>query len=627
MRVSERMIRSDISDIEAFLRLRNMKLLQRIDKQTLTIKNDSTTVNLLYELVNQKDIVTSSYLPEERVLEILYRMAMCTSSITIDQLADQLLVSKSTVVKDLERIKQQYNSDNFYIKGNLEGMHIEGKEIEIRRRIVNSYIYNMDRSDVVDIAELILNADKKITYRVYWHLFEDVDLSFIKSCIEIIKTVFVIQLFDMKFLLLAGHLCILLKRMQDDNFIEPGEYRVTDSRCQILCNTLFNKIEHYVHKKLPESEKEYILYILYLANFSTYNLDYPFDQKEYKDVVHDFILHMKEVTNIDFSKIPNLDVSVANEIQNIYIQRVLKNPVTKNVITLHDEIYNRMFVSVRRASKVLNKFLNGSLKDNEIWLLAYHYISAYQRIYDSKKHRVLIVSNKSEELISLLVNHLLDIYDIEIIAVIGSMQLHQTLEIMQVDYIISTLQIEVSTIQTIVIHPLLNQKDIALLNTYLSTHKNYYAPSLKKEIQTKDLLDEKTCVRNICFHDTDTLFSYISKQWYDLGFITMPVTDLLRNSYEKLKVEICEDANIAIISVRVHEIVNKSSAFIVTLPEPMVWKENQQEVDIIVTVISTDNHNHIVASMELYDALQDISVITKLRNSSTNIEILQAFIK
>lgn len=54
---------------------------------------------LIYRLINESRVVTASYSPDERLLELFYRLAMAKEPVRLTDLAEQLLVSKSTIVR------------------------------------------------------------------------------------------------------------------------------------------------------------------------------------------------------------------------------------------------------------------------------------------------------------------------------------------------------------------------------------------------------------------------------------------------------------------------------------------------------------------------------------------------
>ncbi|MDQ0360305.1 BglG family transcription antiterminator [Breznakia pachnodae] len=605
MHVSEKTIRGDLNDIDFFLSQKKMKKLVRQGKQGIMIEDDAVNVNFLYELINQKEVVKMSYLPEERILEMMYLMTMSEKPLIIDELADYLIVSKSTIVKDIEKFRIQYNDDQFQLKGNLEGMYLESDEMTLRQKVVHSYIYNMDRSDVVDIASLILDTDQKIPYRVYWHLFEDIDLNFIKECIEIIKTVLVIQLSDMKFLLLAGHLSVMIKRLMMRKQVEPTGDTYVISKASNLIDCLFIKIMDYVGYTINESEKEYIAYALYITSYSLYNLDFPINEGYLKKVTESFIANLEDSSEKSDIIYQDLSYAFQNEIRNIWIQRKLSIPVRKNVITLKDSFYTDMFNLVKLSSKPIDEMVNGKLNNDEIWILAYHLIDLNQRVHMQKSIQAVIVSNKSEELTSILINQLKELFLIDVAAVIGTMQLTSTLELLNIDCVISTMRLEIEGIQVHTIHPLLSAKDIEELKMYLPTYQRPMIKERKENLTKAMLLNEKTIVWNSNVKSTNQLFSYISDEWIKNGNTSEHTEKILSINCKKLNDQVFKDKRIAMVCVRLHELVKKSNLFVIKVNKPLWWNERQQEVELVLAVIVEDNHYHIPAMLDIYRAFND----------------------
>ncbi len=449
--VSERTIRSDLEEIDYFLRENNCSAMMEKNRGTVAIKRDSNVTMLIYQMINESKVVTASYSPDERLLEIFYFLVTAKEPVKLENLAEHLLVSKSTVVKDLDRLKAIYQSYDLQFQGNHEGMEISGKEEIIRRELVKRFIRTMDKHAVMDLTNLIIHKEK-ITYKVFWRLFEEVDLDAVRSCIELLKTGLGMQLSDLEYLNLMGHFCILLKRAKLGKCPDREEQHKPSPLMGFLTENIYDCLSKMT--RLHQNEKQYIRYIIYLSSSSLYLMEQPMPEGEAEENVQRCMRALGCEGNAYIRQ------GLRQEFSLLYWERQLGVPCSHPVVELADEAFLQVY------EKIDPLFSDEQMTRDEKWRIAAHFIAGTE-YSDQKGHkRVLVVSDKPSTFINLLIDQIVPMFDIEIVGITGLAQLEKYRKVVPVDCLLSTIHLRMEGVEVVEVHPLLTLKDIGVLEEH-----------------------------------------------------------------------------------------------------------------------------------------------------------------
>lgn len=476
--ISERSIRLDLDEIDYFLKENKCNPLIRKGRRGVSIEDDPAITNLIYKLINEKDIVAQTYSQEERMLEILFILWCARKPIKIEQIAEQFFVSKSSIVKDIERLKSSL-FDAFEITGSSDGLEIEGDEFEIRRSIVKTYIESMDKLEVMNLIKLIINKDEKITFTVYWRLFEDVDLPIVIEIIEQLKIIYSSNLSDIQYLQVMGNLCLMIKRIRNSRIIVASDEITFCPITEYCLNYISEVLSKYLGQRIPDSERQYIQYICYLVCPEVYLIEHP-DEKKIAENAFDFIVQQM----IDYKLNDEIYYRLHTDIMNMYCEEKLGLVSPVSNIGIKNELYMRFYQIVSSRIRSIS-FIKRELDSDFYWRIAIHYI--FQNSFgDTRTKNVLVLSDKSETMSDMLISQLRSLYDVRIVGVTGIAKLHESLCTLPVDIIVSTLKIDIDGYTVAKVHPLLGE-----------TGKNY----LKSFFEPRPSLDT-----NMRYHDTQLFF-------------------------------------------------------------------------------------------------------------------------
>lgn len=537
-KVSERTIRSDLDEINYFLNTNSFAPLYKNKNKEIAFKTDENKLQLIYCLINQNDIVKGSYTKEERILELMYLLCQEKKPIKLEVIANRLNVSKSSVVKDLERLKTNLNS-SVSIIGNSDGIELKGNEIFIRISLINVYFSSMDKKTINDLILFIRNKDTKIAYKVYWHLFENVDLDFISYCIEIIKSRLSMHLSDYSYLYVIASLALLIKRssyMEQKIFDNKINYKMT--------NLLVDDIWYFIKQKIniDENEKSFIYYILIFMCKDIYIKENEKDFDKYKNISKFICDEMQKKGIYQVDKIRS---NVEKEIFNIVIEKKLNQNEYKNIVSLKIDSYFKVMEQVKAC------WINSDLlpmSEDDYWRIAWHFISVMNK--ENNKKKILIVSDKPKSLIDILIENLYELFDIELMGITGVAQLEKYLKAYHIDYLISTLNLEEYE-NVLKVHPLLQTKEINYLKQYLDTHK----------IKTKRIINDvdfKEYEIDAKYTNIKEVFYLIDEMLQNEKVISHSLFEIMSTNFNKIQNDHFIYNKILYINIREHEIVNRN---------------------------------------------------------------------
>ncbi len=453
-RVSERTIRSDLEEIDYFLKEHRCDRMERRGKGVVSICGGGSVAMLIYRLINESRVVTASYSPDERLLELFYRLAMAGEPVRLTDLAEELLVSKSTVVKDMERLKAMYLPQGLRFVGNHEGMELLGEEEGIRRQLVKRFIETMDKHAVMDLTNRIMH-EERITYKVFWRLFEGVDLELVRGCIEFLKVGLGAQLSDREYLNLMGHFCILLKRAALGRHPAARKMSGGSPWGAFLCGQLYRYLEEAVG--LNPAERPYLYYVVCLASAPLYLWENPLPEEEAGREIRACLEAFGCVGNA------YVESGLWQEYRLLYWERQLGIPGSPPMVELEEGAFARVYAK-------LEPLLADRSRD-ERWRIAAHFMAGTELSGQTGHKRVLVVSDKPSSFIRLLIDQIVPMFDIEIVGVTGLAQLSKYRRTLPVDCILSTIHLQLEDIEVVEVHLLLNLEAVGILEQHFFPRK------------------------------------------------------------------------------------------------------------------------------------------------------------
>ncbi|MFR6487430.1 MAG: BglG family transcription antiterminator [Clostridium sp.] len=319
-KVSERTIRYDLEGITDFLLENKQKPIQLCEHGVIELQKDTDAIR---SLLGQNDFYSFKLSKEERMNMILYLIANTSEHVTLQQLADILFVSRSTVIHDVDDVRKSIQKHDLEIVSLRRGLRIQGKESS--RRILLMHLLRMPYVQQFRTTE-------------YTHMMSPQDLDSLKRMIKDAELSSSRFLTDGSFEDLRQYLMLMIERYHKHLFVEI-DYVSQHMSTQKMANHLMNKLEDYFGMEHRLQEEYLLADILYNMHYLKRNdadekiMQIQVISKQFIDAVaHDLNIDLRNdfqfyqnLTNHLQSTFKDLDMGYDSDSELLY-EIVKKNP-------------------------------------------------------------------------------------------------------------------------------------------------------------------------------------------------------------------------------------------------------------------------------------------------------------
>lgn len=308
--VSERTIRGDIAALNSILESHGAAIkIKRNEGYYIDIldlnKYQQYLAEITQDIMEDNDIPNS---PIERNKYILRYLLYSDNYTKLEDLADQLYISKTTILNDIKIIKSILSRyDLNLISKPYYGIKIQGNELNIRKCISENIINR-------DFENYILGiTDEEV------EVFKNIDLKRLQEIVLRYVHEFHIEFSDFSLKNFIIHLAIAISRVNNGHvLIGELDNLPEDSYLKKAITPIYAEIEEYFNFNIPSNERIYIYnhfkskstpkliakdntdekIIDYTKNLLDYiYIHYNFDLKNDTTLLNDLILHFKSILN------------------------------------------------------------------------------------------------------------------------------------------------------------------------------------------------------------------------------------------------------------------------------------------------------------------------------------------
>lgn len=558
----------------------SLALSQEIGCSTKTIQNEIKEVNkelknceivsirgIGYKIegnLDDIDIKNSDLYDYDRVEYIIKKIINISSTdkdtIKLEDLADSMYVSLSTVKNDLKEVKKILNEYNLKISSkHKQGICIEASEEDIIKFIIN-YSNKVDNS---------LNIKDFLNNNIIENLF-----SIKKILLDTLSYENMI-LTDNEFKNIVNYISIYLSRNNTNQSDFIKEY-----------------IKKYKSKKeKPISEDEQLLI---------------------RKAIKEFCRDLNIATSINLSHDKVFEECLFNHISNLYKRADLginQYEITAGEIKLK---YPFAFELGKIAKKTIEKNLNMEISEDEVENIALHIGGALERIdkRDEKKvYRTIIVCTSGVGTSMLIKSKLENIFKgkLEIIKVIPS-YLIDYINVLDIDFVISTVEVNLENVNVIKVSPMLTDKEIKLIEKYIETENVYI------DLDIQNLFSRELFFKDIKAETRSQVIDIMSKKLVEKGYID----DTMRQSYfERETIATTEIGNMVAIPHGAKGEVYENKVAIGILKEPISWEVGKVRLIIMLALDKEKILDYEEVFSKIYKRVDSIAkVISICENKS-----------
>ncbi|QWU13137.1 lichenan operon transcriptional antiterminator [Paenibacillus sophorae] len=253
--VTSRTIRNDMKDLEDMLS-QHVAVIHSVRGigYKMQILDDSLFCKLLQEMIrndsSQHGMIPNT--PEERIRYLIKRLLLTEEFVKLEDLADELYISKSTIQNDLKDVKKALQEYGIELdKRPNYGLRIKGEEVKLRF-CMSEYIFNRKETEAN-----LLNAGIPI--------LSNEEMTIIRTIILDQDVLEDFSLSDFEVNNLVVHLAIAVKRLQSNHIVTLHPEQIKDIIHQKEFETaikIANCLKRNMNISVPPSEISYIAILL-----------------------------------------------------------------------------------------------------------------------------------------------------------------------------------------------------------------------------------------------------------------------------------------------------------------------------------------------------------------------------
>ncbi len=627
--VSKRTVHNDLCKVEDFLSDYHIEL-KRKSKHGVKIEASvSKKESLLYYLDIHKE-ETDILSTKIRRMKIYSRLLSNNEGTSLNKLADEFMVSKTSIVSDLDIIEKQVQKFNLSLIKDRKGTRIEGDEIDIRHalsQLASDFVQLEFEED--QIEPKVSRLDLSTYYRLK-NLFNIDAIEKIEKIISEAEQRLGYVINDLSYVNLITHLLILIKRVDNDTLYTKEtakqiyQAEVID-KTMAIANYIAVAIAKEFDIELPEGEVQYIHQYLVCSgiqsdfmhlNIENHLLDI---KEEHIELVNQLIEFVSVAIHCPLQEDKELKISLMTHIvpllQRIKYHVKLDNPLINEIKVQYSAMYSIITLAVEMID---NQTLH-NLSQDEIGFLTIHFQAAVERSMQQKN--VIIVCPEGIGFSRLIAHRIERFISSIVIKDIVSLNQLQQIDLKEIDFVISTVPIKECAKPVVLVSSFLSEMDIRGINNFLVDHvseqKQYYQHLGK-------IIDETVVHVQLDFDNKDDVLSYLCDELHKHHYVSENYKESVFRREKIMATDLGN--NIAIPHGSEKEII-KSKIVIATLKQPILW--NQHQVQIIFMIAMNMKEPQVTKNTlkDLYavmDNKQAMQVLLEAKDAKDVIEYLKA---
>ncbi len=525
----------------------SLALAKQIGCSTKTIQNEIKDINkelksgeiisirgVGYKLdgnIDDIDIKANNLYDYDRIEYIIKKIINISATdkctIKLEDLANSMYVSLSTVKNDLKEVKNILKGYNLKISSqHKKGIYIDASEENIIKFIIN-YCNKTDNS--LTIKDFLNN--------------------------NIIENIFSIKK-------------ILLDTLSNENMV------LTDAE--------FKNIVNYISVYLSRNNTEKTDFIKQYIKGYKIKIDKPISEDEKNLItkaIKEFCRDLNIATSINLSQDKIFENCLFNHISNLYKRidlNINQYEITAGEIKIK---YPFAFELGKIAKKTIEKNLNIDISEDEVGNIALHIGGALERIdsnNEKKVYKTIIVCTSGVGTSMLIKSKLENIFKgrLEIIKVIPS-YLVDYVNVLDIDFVISTVEVNLENIDVIKVSPMLTDKEVKIIEKYIETENVYIDLDIQK------LFSSELFFKDINAETRSQVIDIISEKLVEKGYID----EAMRQSYfERETIATTEIGNMVAIPHGANGEIYENKIAVGILKEPISWEVGKVRLVIMLAL-------------------------------------------
>lgn len=506
LEVSSRTVLREIPEVEKFLKQNGVSL----DKKTgvgIKVKGSLQEKQSIINLLNgEKD--ETIYSPLERKNIIISELLQNQQPVKLYNFTRTLKVTEATISNDLEKADEWFKKQhlNLVRKQGL-GVYVEGREDHIRKAMVSLIYENTNESQLLGLIRknltnsVVASQDIEVSSRNrLLNLIDNETIKKIEVLVENMEKDRNYKLADSAFVGLIVHLALAIERIKKGDKITINQEFLKELKTSdeyLIASNLSLNISKSFLVHIPEDEIGYItMHIKGSKNHNEKN-------KEGNKIIGSFELiklskEIIKVAEIETGRFLGNNENLLNGLVNhlgtaitrLKMKLDIRNPLLEEIKANYSEL---MMVSTK-CVEVVEKHIGIKMPEAEIAFIAMHLGAAIENSETLIKpiYRTAIACATGIGTSRLLATRIESEYDnIQIVDIISTIHIEESfLREKEIDFIISTVNIDKCFKPVIKVNPLLFQEDKDKISKQIKALKNRSISHSNKKINNPKFKDK-----------------------------------------------------------------------------------------------------------------------------------------
>lgn len=598
--VTDRTIRTDIQAINLEIAKYECEiLLKRKSGYYLMSYNKDKFKELQNQIEKQTNVLTFNSL-DDRIKYILQKLLYSQDYVILDDLANEVFVSRNTLQNYIKPIKETLETYNliYVSKPNL-GVKVFGNEKDKRECLLNEILCK-------DTPTYIIGFTKEEQM-----LFRGIDLFEIQTLVNQLLNKHDIHASDYDRKNLIMHCALMISRVKTENYIPfDVQFPIQDDIYELieqLCIQLENKFDI----QITSGEKQYIY--LHIASNTHMNI-YSVNTVKLQNQITKLLEVIYEEYNFDLRQDAILKKDLFNHFssilssKNIYMNK--KNPLLNTIKTNFPLPFE---ITLTSTAKVFSE----ALTEDEIGYISLHIGAAIERCFTSmyQKKRVVLVCGSGIATTRMLEARLQTFFNSKIV-IVNKISYAEFMhyDFANIDFVISTIPIQSDNIPVEIVDFTLKNTDIEKISKRLS-HMDKKANFVTKFFDKQLFLHKSNAVTK-----EDVL-----KELAHLLENQNIVSDTFIHSVLKRESIACTNLNdIFAIPHPMEACSNETKVAVAILDQSVEWNDKHEEVQIIFMISIKQGEQKQFE--HLYDLFIEIVGNTKLQQDIVHSNSFEEFL-
>jgi|SRR5690625_2918422 len=604
LNVSSKTIRNDIKELNSQLREYGIYI-EAIRGKGYVLKAENKEG--LHDFFQSYTDDISTRIPktsEERTMYLLETFLYSTQYIKIDDLCEELFVSRSTLQNNLNSVRDILKKYDLFLEQKPHyGIKIKGKESSIRF-CISEYIFNQTPLTMEPQWLSILSKKE----------FEIIRESILKQLRE-----HRIVISDISFHNLLTHLIIAYKRIFEQKPVQmmKREYKELKSKKEYkVAEKILDDIEHALDVHFPNNEVAYLsIHLQGTKLASSMNGEKDFDSlidHEVYALAKDLIHRIEQFYNLGISKdqqlLINLSLHLKPAINRYHYNMNIRNPMLEEIKLK----FPLSFEAALTGAEVIYERYDFEVNEDEVAYIALHLEAAREKAKGTSPQRkkCLIVCASGLGSAQLL------FYKIENelghrIHVVGTTEYYnlsnENLE--DIDFIISTIPIEQELgIPVIQVSTILGESDLSLIENKIEN----------RESSLHTYITPRNTFLNQQFNTPEEIIRFLTKKVIKDNQASDHYTDSVLEREAQAPTSF---GNLVALPHPLEPGTNQTFLSILTLEKPIDWGEKHVQLVILLNVNRNKKDDLKPMFKSLVRLIDNKDAIYKLIESHTFEEI------